>query len=214
MSQSYNTPGDGTDSATDHHHNRQHSYTGPDNVRFGPAEPLRYRGPGPLLELDERDEEDDVRAGNLLEYCRYMLAQIRRTARYQKMLCHAAGIEPQTLYPTVRLPRRGGKMSSPRGTGTFGAASGVPCPYCAQIMPPPSQAASVVQGVPNPEPSNFPAPGQMSAAPEAHAGGNQQPYQPAPAIGQANAESSRAAQQSWIALATRMGLLYDGEFAL
>ncbi|KAK4894991.1 hypothetical protein LTR27_006858 [Elasticomyces elasticus] len=213
MSQSYNTPGDGTYSTNDQHHNRQPSYAGPDNVRFGPAEPLRYRGPGPFLDLDG-DEEDDVRAGNLLEYCRHMLAQIRRTARYQEMLCQAAGIDPQTLHPVVRLPRRGGNRSIPRGTGTFGAVSGVPCPYCAQIMPPPSQADPAMQDVANPGPSNFPAPGHPGAAPQAHVGGNQQPYQPASAIDQANAGPPRAGQQALIALATRMGLLYDGEFAL
>ncbi|KAK5696341.1 hypothetical protein LTR17_024281 [Elasticomyces elasticus] len=206
MSQSYNTPGDGTYSTNDQHHNRQPSYAGPDNVRFGPAELLRYRGPGPFLGLDDGDEEDDVQF--------YIQAEIRRTARYQEMLSRAVGVDPQTLYPTVRLPRRGGNRSFHRGTGTFGAASGVPCPYCAQIMPPPSQAAPVMQGVPNPEASNLPAPGYPGAAPEAHVGGSQQPYQPAPAIGQANAHPSRARQQAWIALATRMGLLCEGEFAL
>ncbi|KAK3621569.1 hypothetical protein LTR56_013044 [Elasticomyces elasticus] len=206
MNQPYNTPGDATYPTNDQHHNRQPSYAGPDNVRFGPAEPLRYRGPGPFLGLDDGDEEDDVQF--------YIQAEIRRTARYQEMLSRAVGIDPQTLYPTVRLPRRGGNRSFPQGTGTFGAASGVPCPYCAQIMPPPSQAGPATQGVRNPEPGNLPAPGHPGAAPEAYLGYNQQPLQPAAAFGRINDGPSRAEQQAWIALATRMGLLYEGEFEL
>ncbi|KAK3618494.1 hypothetical protein LTR56_005085 [Elasticomyces elasticus] len=206
MSQSYNTPGDGTYSTNDQHHNRQPSYAGPDNVRFGPAQPLRYRGPGQFLDLDDGNEEDDVQF--------YIQAEIRRTARYQEMLSRAVGVDPQTLYPTVRLPRRGGNRPFPRGTATLGAASGIPCPYCAQTMPPPSQAAPVMQGMPISETNNLAALGHAGAAPEAHVGGNQQPYQPGLGIGQVNAEPSRAAQRALIALATRMGLLYEGEFTL
>ncbi|KAK5706858.1 hypothetical protein LTR97_001850 [Elasticomyces elasticus] len=233
MSQSYNTPGDGTYLTNNQHHFRQPGYAGPDNTCSAPAEPLGYGNPGhlPAFDDDSDDDFDDETPAKLQK--KYLAAQkkcliaqdqaigtmVQNT--YAIMRLNRAAMDLSLAAPSVArgIPPYGRDERVGRRPGNSGPQAGGLRRHSADIMghnmmPPPSQADPVTQGVPDPEPSNLPAPGHPGAAPEAHVGGNQTPYQPAPAIGQTNVGPSGAGQQAWIALATRMGLLYDGEFAL